>query len=215
MTPFDSLALKYDLWYEKPFGRSAFELEVKCLKELAGEFGSALEVGVGTGRFAEALGVEFGLDPSYEMLKLARDRGIKCVQGAGENLPFRNEVFDLVLIVVSICFVDNPAEVLEECRRVLKRGGTLLLGLIVRESRWADFYIKKAREGHPIYRHATFYSLRDIEVLLESKGFRIERMLSTLLEEPQDEEPVSKGDILEGFEPLAGFTCIKATLELR
>jgi len=213
MTPFDPLALKYDLWYEGPFGRSAFELEVGCLRELGERFNNSLEVGVGTGRFAGALGVEFGVDPSVEMLRFAKERGIRCVQGVGESLPFKEGVFDRVLVVVSICFVKDPARVMEECRRVLKKEGYLLLGLILRESKWADFYIQKAREGHPIYRHATFYSFEQVKSMLKGAGFRIDKVLSTLIEEPQDEKPVSNRCVVEGFDPISGFTCIRATLE--
>ncbi|RLJ70804.1 methyltransferase family protein [Hydrogenivirga caldilitoris] len=212
MSLFEGVSLRYDQWYEKPFGRSAFELELSCLKRLVGNFRRGLEVGVGTGRFASALGVEFGLDPSFDMLKLARKRGIKCVQGVGEELPFRDRSFDLVLIVVSICFVEEPLRVLKESKRVLNEGGKLILGLIPKESLWAEFYTKKGIEGHPIYRHAKFYSLKDIEVMLSESGFAIGSVTSTLLEEPQDERPISNKAIVKGFARNAGFSCISATL---
>jgi len=32
MKVFDEYAEKYDEWYEKPFGRSAFRLELECLR---------------------------------------------------------------------------------------------------------------------------------------------------------------------------------------
>ncbi|NPA42022.1 MAG: class I SAM-dependent methyltransferase [Aquificae bacterium] len=211
MSPFDRLALRYDLWYEKPFGKSAFELESRCLQKLTGEFRRGLEVGVGTGRFAQKLGVEFGIDPSLEMLKIARSRGVKVVQGIGESLPFRENSFDLVLIVVSICFVKDPFGVIKEARRVLEKGGKLLLGLIPRDSRWSSFYLQKAREGHPIYREAKFYPLVEIRKMLKEAGFEEKRTLSTLVEDPQDEKPVSSKEVREGFDPLAGFTCILAT----
>ncbi len=211
MRVFDYLAEEYDLWYERPFGRSAFELELRCLKELLGSFKRGLEIGVGTGRFASALGVRFGIDPSYEMLRIASRRGIRCVQGVGESLPFKKEVFDLVLIVVSICFVEDPLRVLKESRKVLLKGGRLVLGLVLSESPWAEFYRKKALEGHPIYRQASFHTFEEIKDMLVEAGFGIERVRSTLFEEPQDREPVQNREVREGYSPEAGFTCICAT----
>lgn len=209
---FDSLAENYDLWYEKPFGRSAFQLELKCLRDVLGDFERGLEVGVGTGRFASALGVKFGVDPSLGMLRMARDRGVICVQGVGESLPFKEGSFDLVLIVVTICFVEDPVGVITECGRVLGREGRLVLGLVPGESPWAEFYRRKASRGHPVYRHARFYTFREIRSMLSEAGFELERVRSTLFEEPQDTEPVKNREVREGFFPEAGFTCLRAVL---
>lgn len=76
MEIFDQYAKNYDQWYERPFGSSVFGLEVACLKRVISPFSLSLEVGVESGRFAQALGVPYGLDPSMELLKLAKQRGI-------------------------------------------------------------------------------------------------------------------------------------------
>ncbi|WP_243694471.1 hypothetical protein [Aquifex aeolicus] len=47
MNPFDAYYKKYDEWYEKPFGKSAYELEVKCLSSMEKNLGKSLEVGGG------------------------------------------------------------------------------------------------------------------------------------------------------------------------
>lgn len=210
MSVFEELAGEYDLWYERPFGRSAFELELECLRGLLGGFDRGLEVGVGTGRFASALGVRFGVDPSLGMLRIARGRGVVCVQGVGESLPFKEESFDLVLLVVTICFVEDPVRVVAECRRVLRGGGKLVLGLVPGESPWAEFYREKASRGHPIYRHARFYTFEEVRNILSGAGFRLERVRSTLFEEPQDTGPVKNREVREGYFPEAGFTCLRA-----
>jgi SAM-dependent methyltransferase len=207
---FDALAGRYDEWYERPFGRSAFAAEVACLRRVLPPFRRGLEVGVGTGRFASALGIGTGLDPSRAELVIARSRAVEPVQGVGEALPFRSESFDLVLIVVTLCFVDDPARVLAESARVLVPGGSVVLGLIVRESPWADFYLKKARAGHPIYRLARFYAYREVLGLLGAAGFKAGPVASTLLEEPQDTAPIRSGQVYDGFQPAAGFTCLRA-----
>ncbi len=207
---FDALANRYDEWYERPFGRSAFEAEVACLRRILPPFRQALEVGVGTGRFASALGVGLGLDPSRQELLIARTRGIEPVQGVGEALPFRAESFDLVLLVVTLCFVDEPIRVLGESARVLRPGGSLVLGLILKESPWAQFYLQKAVQGHPIYRLARFYSYDEVGAFLKAAGLRPSQVASTLLEEPQDTAPVRSSEVRDGFWAAAGFTCIRA-----
>ncbi|HEX6230477.1 MAG TPA: class I SAM-dependent methyltransferase, partial [Actinomycetota bacterium] len=123
---FERLADRYDAWYEGPAGRVLFPLEVECLSPLLQAAGHPrIEIGVGSGRFAQALGVEVGLDPAQAPLVLARRRGVLPVLGVGERLPFRNATFAAALVVVTLCFADDPAAVVSEARRVLAAGGTL------------------------------------------------------------------------------------------
>ncbi len=61
-----------------------------------------------------------GIDPSKNMLREAKKRGIQVIQGIGENLSFKDNTFDFVLIVVTLCFVEEPQYVLKETCRVLK-----------------------------------------------------------------------------------------------
>ena len=61
-----------------------------------GPFDGWLDVGVGTGRFAHALGIPVGVDPSPNMLALAAARGIVTHEARAEALPFAPESFDSV-----------------------------------------------------------------------------------------------------------------------
>ena len=72
---FDSVADKYDAWYDTK-GKVAFETELAALRPLLPDLPEPwFEVGVGTGRFAQALGIPVGLDPSAELVARARERG--------------------------------------------------------------------------------------------------------------------------------------------
>jgi len=213
VNPFDAYYLKYDEWYEKPFGKSAYQLEVKCLSSTVKNLGKALEVGVGTGRFAKALGIKYGVDTSFNMLKIAKERGIKVALAKGEFLPFKDKTFDSVFLIVTVCFVENPEKVFKEAHRVLKEGGNLYLGLILKESKWAKFYGEKAEKGHPLYKYARFYSFFELKKMLKNL-FSFEDMRSTLLEEPQDERPVENKEVKPGFYENAGFTCIRLSKKL-
>ena len=88
MSVFDRYPERYDAWYDAPRGRAVFESERACLAaHLAGFPKPWLEVGVGTGRFAQALGIAEGADPALAALRIARRRGVRVVAGMGERLP--------------------------------------------------------------------------------------------------------------------------------
>jgi ubiquinone/menaquinone biosynthesis C-methylase UbiE len=70
--PFQKLADRYARWFDRPRGRRIFTVEMHAIQDLLeGMPRPWLEVGVGTGRFARALGVDEGIDPSPEVLKIA------------------------------------------------------------------------------------------------------------------------------------------------
>ncbi len=157
---FDTLTEKYDAWYDSAEGRPLYESELKCLRPLVEDsLKPVLEIGVGTGRFAMHFPGATGLDPSLNALKMAKKRGVKTVQGYGENLPFEDETFGCILIIVTLCFVENPLAVLREAKRVVKKDGSIILGLVPRDSPWGAFYEEKKRAGHPFYGNARFYTL--------------------------------------------------------
>lgn len=211
---FDELADRYDGWFETPRGRAIFRIEVACLKELmSGEYrGRWLEVGVGTGRFAEALGIKEGVDPSRAVLEFAAKRGIKTKVGYGESLPYLDAAFDGVLLVTTICFLDDPKKTLKECRRVLKRGGRLVVGLVPADSAWGTFYTRKGREGHPFYSQARFYTCDQVIDLARRAGLVLDGARSCLLTSP--EEPVADAPSLEGMVTGAGFVAMKFRREI-
>ena len=207
---FDAFAERYDKWYEKPFGKSAFNLEKACIATLCKNLRKPfLEIGVGTGRFAEALKIEFGIDSSVGVLKFADKRGIDVVRGKGERLPFPDKSFGAVFLIVTLCFVDKPLLVLKESSRVLKNEGAVILGLILRESPWAGFYMKKGVAGNVFYKVARFYSLREFEEMLSEAGFRVVDTCSTIFQSPT-EKPLRFESPRRGLYENAGFVALKA-----
>lgn len=93
-----------------------------------------LDVGTGTGlvarRAAQKVKKVVGLDNSPEMLKIAgqKSQGIAFVLGDARWMPFRAESFDKVLARMVLHHLIEGLELaLDECRRVLRRGGTLVV----------------------------------------------------------------------------------------
>jgi ubiquinone/menaquinone biosynthesis C-methylase UbiE len=174
---FELFPEEYDEWFEEH--KLAYLSELEALKRAIPEGGRGLEVGVGTGRFAQPLGIKIGIDPSEKMLEIARKRGIEGILGRGENLPFKDEEFDFVLLAFTLCFVDNPLKVLEEAKRVLKPGGRVIVGIIDKNSKLGKIYQAK-KEKSKFYKVAKFYSSKEIIDMLRKLDFTNIRALQTL-----------------------------------
>jgi ubiquinone/menaquinone biosynthesis C-methylase UbiE len=206
---FDVFAERYDTWYDKPFGKSAFNLEKACIASLRKNLPQPfLEIGVGTGRFAEALEIKYGIDSSIGVLRFAKKRGVTVIRGKGEKLPFPNKSFGAVFIIVTLCFVDEPIKVLEEASRVLRDDGCIILGLILRESPWASFYMRKGVVGNVFYKVARFYSLNELKVILQKTNLRISETSSAIFQAPT-ENSLHFENPRKGCYKNAGFVTVK------
>ncbi|MDT8389924.1 MAG: class I SAM-dependent methyltransferase [Lentisphaeria bacterium] len=207
-TRFDAIASDYDAWYDQPVGRAILAAELDCLRRVVGTcHGRWLEVGVGTGRFAAGLGIGEGIDPAEGMLRIAARRGVRTYLGTADSLPFPDGGFDGVLLALSLCFIDEPAAALKECRRVLTETGVLLVGIVPADSPWGRLYARKKAEGHHIYAAATFRTVQETVDLAEAAGFHLLRAASTLLWAP-DEPAESHPGVENGANPRAGFVAL-------
>jgi SAM-dependent methyltransferase len=205
-SPFDALASEYDAWFDGE-GSLIFFNEIQAFQALLPSLPKPwLEIGVGSGRFAQALGINTGIDPSGKLVEIAKSRGINAFLGRGEEQIFDAESFGTVFLIVTLCFLDSPLDVLKEVRRILVPGGKLVLGLVLKEGPWGRLYQQKKDEGHRFYKHAKFYSCNEVVRLMFKTGFIGERMISTLHQKPGGVQHVERPK--EGYSPEAGFTII-------
>ena len=165
---FDAHAERYDRWYEDH--RTIYRQELQILKQYPGAEGADLEVGVGTGRFAEPLGIRLGIDPSLPMLRMARERGVEAIRGLAEALPFRDASMGSILVMTSLCYVDDPWQAFREISRVLAPGGKVVIGFLGRGGEIAERY-KNTREKGTFLAHATFYAPGEVNSLMGEAGF--------------------------------------------
>jgi len=206
--PFDELAKEYDAWFDRE-GSLIFFIEVQAFKALLPSLPKPwLEIGVGSGRFAQALGIGTGLDPSIKLVEMARRRGVTAFLRGGEQELFDEESFGTVFLIVTLCFLDSPLDVLKEANRILMPGGKIVLGLVLKESPWGQFYQAKKAQGHRFYKYATFYSGDEVVKLIVQAGFVTEKIVSTLFQKPGEVKSVEEPR--EGYLPDAGFTIIVA-----
>lgn len=195
---FEELAVEYDSWFERH--PHVYESEVLALRRFIPKEGRGLEVGVGTGRFASRLGVKVGVEPARAMADMARKRGIEVYEARAEELPFDDESFDFVLMVATLCFLQNPLQALREARRVLRREGRIIIGMIDRDSTLGRRY--ESERGSRFYRYARFYSVEQVLGWLRKLKFGNFKICQTLFRAPEEiaeVEPVKEGYGEGGF----------------
>ena len=185
-SPFDEHADQYDAWYDSAVGRRVARAEVACLREVSTSFvAPSLEVGVGTGRVAMALGVDVGVDPAYGALVWAQSRGVRTAVARGEALPFPDRTFGLVVLSATLCFARDPAALLREARRVVRDAGRVAVGVVPRDSPWGRRYEEWGRAGHPFYSLARLYSVDEVRSLVDDTDLTLDRVRATLWGDPE------------------------------
>lgn len=181
--PFDKHAEEYEEWFSRnPY---VYRSELKALASFIPANAEGLEIGVGSGKFAEPLGIRFGVEPSGRMRGLAESRGIRVFDGVAENLPFPDSRFDYALMVTTICFLDDAAKSFKEAARVLRPGGSFVAGFVDRDSPLGLLY-QQRREQNLFYREATFYGASEVVGLLEENGFVQPRTIQTVFGRMED-----------------------------
>ncbi|MGD2250369.1 MAG: class I SAM-dependent methyltransferase [Candidatus Methanofastidiosia archaeon] len=187
---FEKNATRYDTWFENHY--HVYTSELLAVKQMIPD-GVGIEVKTGTGRFASPLNIQYGIEPSIKMGKVAMKRGVCVIGGVAENLPLKSSLFDFVTMIVTVCFLDDGFASFQEAYRVLKLSGHVMLGIIDKESILGKIYQKSSS---PFYRGATFYSFEELVTLLDNSGFTHFTCVQTLfheLDEITRVEPVKKG----------------------
>ena len=175
--PFDAHFNAYEEWFSRnPY---VYRSELKALAHFIPAEGAGLEIGVGSGRFAEPLGIRVGVEPSREMRRLARSRRIRVFNAVAEKLPFPEGRFNFALMVTTICFVDDIEKSFREARRVLSNHGSFIIGFVDRDSTLGRNY-EQRKEQNLFYRDATFYGCAEVISLLQRSGFEPPQVIQTV-----------------------------------
>lgn len=168
---FDRYPEEYDRWFEDH--RAVYHAELAQIRRFLPRPDScAIEVGVGSGRFAAPLGIPIGLDPSLPLARMARGRGVDVIRGKGEAIPIGDGMCSSALLVTVICFLDDPVAAFEEAHRILAPQGALVIGFIEREGPVAQKYLHEKRK-HRFLSRARFYLSGEVQAFLRYTGFRV------------------------------------------
>ncbi len=191
--PFEKYSDQYEDWFVK--NKHVFKAEIEAVRKHIPKQGRGIEIGVGSGLFAEPLGIRVGLDPSGKMRSIAVKRGINVVDGTAEHLPFMDDFYDFALMVTTICFVDDAEMTISEAKRIIKPEGKLIIGLIDKNSPIGKMYKEHQKES-VFYNHAIFYSTDEIVQYMNKAGFRDFYYTQTIfnpLDIVDENEPVKEG----------------------
>jgi len=133
-----------------------------------------LDVGGGTGLLASALQPLVKeivvLDASEGMVREAKKKRVKAIRGWAEDLPFPSKTFDVVTCTDAFHHFHDQNAAVREIKRVLKRGGRLVMEEINPASfrgRWIMFFEWFTGYG------STFRTPARLKELLERNGFRV------------------------------------------
>ena len=202
---FDRFALEYDRWFiENSF---AYLSETEAIRRFIPDSRLGVEIGAGTGRFSIPFGIKIGIEPSEEMARLAQLRGLLIARAVAEELPFADNTIDYILMVTTICFLNDLPAAFNEIHRVLKSGGRIIIGFIDRESPLGKKY-ELMKGTSRFYKGATFYSASQVMNNLSEAGFSDFQICQTIFTDPGNMsscDPVQEGHGKGGFTVLLGI----------
>ncbi|MBN1633647.1 MAG: class I SAM-dependent methyltransferase [Ignavibacteria bacterium] len=199
---FNIYTKEYEDWFKE--NEIVFQSELLALKQLIPAEKKGVEIGIGSGIFAEKLGIKYGIDPSENMLDFARKRNLIVEKGYAENLPYPNSSFDFAVFITSICFIENPGKSLKEAFRVIKDKGELIVAIIDRDSTLGKS-LETIKEDSKFYKYARFYSVPEMISIIEFNNFEIAEIVQTLI----NMNPHIPENPLKGYGK-GGFVVIKA-----
>jgi ubiquinone/menaquinone biosynthesis C-methylase UbiE len=183
-------------WYESLAGSSEkrfIDLGLEKLDVRGGE--KILEIGFGTGYALEKLaqavserGKVYGIDISEGMLEQAQGRLRKkdlseraeLTCDDAEKLPYQDQFFDGIFVSFTLELFDTPEipAVLQECQRVLRKGGCLCVvamskkgkgNLMTKLYTWAHRKMPTLVDCRPIY----------VQAAIKEGGFEVKDAIET------------------------------------
>lgn len=175
---YNQFANEYDVWFEKH--PNLYQSELLAMKQAIPQNKTGIEIGVGSGRFAEPLNIKYGVEPSDSMAQIAKQRGIKIIRAVAENLPIENQSYDFATMVTTVCFLNDIPKAFAELHRILKTKGEFIIGLIDRNSELGKKY-EQQKNTNKFYKDAHFHSTVEITKLLSQAGFQNFSFWQTLL----------------------------------
>ena len=169
---YDYRAFDSPIWLQRYWQRKRHEIVLDFVR---GQ-GDVLDVGCGTSRIIVDLPDAVGLDIAYRKLRWLRPLHPRVLQATCDTLPFPGGSFDAVINSEVIEHVPDDAAILEEMRRILRPGGTLVLGT-PDYGRWfwpvLEWIYGKVMPGAYAHEHITHFTRRTLHQRLVESGFEV------------------------------------------
>lgn len=163
---------------------------IKLLKEH--KPGRLLDIGCGPGEFGSVFVKSgwdvYGIDASKKLLRVAEKKGLKTrFHDISKRFPFKENTFDAIFAGEIIEHVPDAGFFLDECYRILKRNGLLVLttpNLLAFSDRWRmlrgkdpKYYSAHLKEPG----HVRLYTFGSIQKHLRSHNFKIDKVVGDVI----------------------------------
>lgn len=174
---FDDNVDDYESWFQE--NENIFESEVNAIKVVLPYGKTAIEIGAGTGIFAQKLGIKIGVEPSTKMALKAKEKGIQIINAVAEDMPVPDKIFDFALMITVDCFLRSIEAAFTEVYRILKDDGYFIVAFIDKATPLGMKY-EKNKGGSKYYSSAHFHSASEIKDDLRESGFNIVQTKQTI-----------------------------------
>ncbi len=137
------------------------------------------DIGAGFGLFLEELKKIWpdsdlcAIEPSVDMVKICRDKGLKVVPKMFEDLTDEDGKFDLLCSFELFEHLNKPKVFLEKANSSLEMGGRLLLTTLNGKGFDIQLLWEKHKNVNPPH-HLNFINPNSIKIIMDSCGFEVE-----------------------------------------
>jgi len=142
-----------------------------------------LDIGSGPGNFLQFLnGKKIAFDLSLTYLKTAKGKGLECILGDAEHLPFKKSTIDVIVCMDVLEHVLGPEKVCREIKEIMKNDSKAYIVIPYKE----DLSRYKMYEGTYEFTHLRSFDELNISELL--KDFHIINRKGIIPRIPQSAE---------------------------
>lgn len=218
---FNYLYKDYDNWYNTSTGQFVDEQETTILLNLLqpNSQQKILEVGCGTGHFTFKVAQRgcqlVGIDQASNMLKQAQyklpfddQKQVILKKMDAQDLAYKDCQFDSAFSMASFEFIADPQRAYQQMYRVIKPGGTIVLGTIQKYSTWANFYKSASCRG-TAYEYANFLTLEQIKSWDASHFLDSQQCLFLPPNLPETDYTEKNEEQAQKKNKVGGFVCLK------
>ncbi|UZE93502.1 MAG: class I SAM-dependent methyltransferase [Candidatus Nealsonbacteria bacterium] len=130
-------------------------------------------------------GEKYVLDPLIDFYEkkfpeFYTDSDLCKLKTEAENMHFKNNTFDLIIMLNVLDHTESPQKVIKECYRVLKKEGVIILSVDTFNLFWKIFRRFLPFFGFKHYRlHPQVLRIRDVKQILQKNDFRILNLFIT------------------------------------
>ncbi|MCK4639549.1 MAG: class I SAM-dependent methyltransferase [Bacteroidales bacterium] len=206
---FDNHLKEYERWFVD--NHYVFQSELNAVRKAIPLGKKGVEIGIGSGIFAQPLGITTGIEPSKAMREKAKTRKINAVDAVAENLPYPDSCIDFALMVTTVCFLDDIYQSFYEVNRILSTNGYFIIGFVDKNSPLGKIYLDHKDESI-FYKNATFYSTKELLGILKNTGFEIKSVYQTVFGKLDEINKVQ--EVITGYGK-GSFVVIKAKIKLK